>query len=146
MNYVQRLEHWGDAHHPKWIDLLRIVLGIFLVFKGVEFANNMTTVTNMVKGQVHFGDFMTIALVHFILGAHLLGGVLLALGMLTRFACIIQIPILIGAIFINTSLLKPFSEIFLSLLILVLLIYFAIIGSGPWSLDRAISQEERKEN
>jgi putative oxidoreductase len=144
MNYVQRLEHWGDAHHPKWIDLLRIVLGIFLVFKGVEFANNMTAVTNMVKGQVPFSDFMTIALVHFILGAHLLGGVLLALGMLTRFACIIQIPILIGAIFISTALLKPFSEIFLALLILILLVYFAIIGSGPWSLDRAINQEERK--
>jgi putative oxidoreductase len=144
MNYVQRLEHWGDTHHPKWIDLLRIVLGIFLVFKGVEFANNMTVVTNLVKGQVPFSDFMTLILVHFILGAHLLGGALLTLGMLTRFACIIQIPVLLGAIFINTTLLKPFSEIFLAILILVLLIYFAVIGSGPWSLDRAISQEEKQ--
>ena len=145
MNYVQRLEHWGDAHHPKWIDLLRIVLGIFLCFKGVEFANNMTTVTNLVKGQVPFSDFMDLVLVHFILGAHLLGGALLALGLLTRFACLIQIPVLLGAIiFVNAPLLKTStSELFLSVLVLLLLIYFLVVGSGPWSLDRAINQEAK---
>ena len=145
MNYVQRLEHWGDTHHPKWIDLLRMALGIFLCFKGIEFANNMTTVTNLVKGQIPFNDFMTLILVHFILGAHILGGALLTLGLLTRFACLIQIPVLLGAIiFVNAPLLESFSELFLSILVLLLLIYFLIVGSGPWSLDRAINDEEKK--
>jgi putative oxidoreductase len=145
MNYVQRLEHWGDTHHPKWIDLLRIALGIFLLFKGIEFANNMTAVTNLVKNNAHFSDLMVILLVHYVLGAHLLGGALLTLGLLTRFACLIQIPILLGAIiFVNASLLKPFSELFLSILILALLVYFLIVGSGPWSLDSNMEKAEKK--
>ena len=43
MNLVQRLEQWGDRHHPKWMDFLRIALGIFLCLKGVEFATNMSS-------------------------------------------------------------------------------------------------------
>src|SRR4051794_21947303 len=120
MNYVQRLEHWGDTHHPKWIDLLRIILGIFLCFKGIEFANNMSSVLNLMTGQVPFSSFMVMILFHYNVFAHLLGGVLLALGMLTRFACIIQLPILLGAIFfINLSpeVMRPFSELFLSILV-----------------------------
>src|SRR5690349_6339313 len=129
MNYVQRLEHWGDTHHPKWIDLLRIVLGVLLCFKVIELANNISTVTNLVKGEIPFSDFMTLILVHFILGAHLLGGALLALGLLTRFACMIQIPVLLGAIiFVNASLIESFFELFLSILVLLLLVYFLIVG------------------
>src|SRR4051812_9877994 len=113
MNYVQRLEHWGDTHHPKWIDLLRIILGIFLCIKGVEFANSMSTVMNLMSRQTPFDDFMLIILYHYIVFAHIMGGFLLAVGMLTRFACILQLPVLIGAIvFINLSpqILHPFSE------------------------------------
>lgn len=141
MNYVQRLEHWGDTHHPKWIDILRIALGVFLLIKGVEFANSMSTTMNLMSRQTPFDDFMLIILFHYMVFAHILGGFLLAAGMLTRFACIIQIPVLIGAIiFINLSaqILRPFSELFLSILVLILLIYFLIVGSGPWSLDRVI--------
>ena len=45
MNYVQRLEHWGEAHHPKYLDILRIALGIFLLLKGNVFANNSAMFT-----------------------------------------------------------------------------------------------------
>ena len=145
MNYVQRLEHWGDTHHPKWIDLLRIALGVFLLFKGIEFANNMASIENLVKSTANFNDLLVVLLVHYILGAHLLGGVLLTFGLLTRFACLIQIPILLGAIiFVNASLMKAFSELFLSILILAMLVYFLIVGSGPWSLDRAMEKEDVK--
>src|SRR5215204_6173886 len=127
MNLVQRLEHWGDHHHPKWMDLLRIALGIFLCLKGIEFANNMSTVMNMISGTMPFSSFMMVLIGHYIVFAHIMGGFLLATGLLTRFACIIQIPILLGAIiFINLShdMMKPFSELFLTIIILLLLIYF----------------------
>ncbi len=146
MNYVQRLEQWGDTHHPKWIDLLRIILGIFLVFKGIEFANSMSSVLNVMSTQTPFDGFLLILLYHYLVFAHLLGGVLLALGILTRFACLIQIPVLIGAInFVNLSpeVVRPFSELFLSILVLLLLGYFLIIGSGPWSLDTVIEENSR---
>ena len=145
MNLVQRLEHWGDRHHPKWLDLLRIALGVFLCLKGIEFATNMSTVMNMMTGNMPFSSFMMILIGHYVVFAHIMGGFLLAIGLLTRFACLIQIPILIGAIiFINTNeMLRPFSELFLSILILGLLIYFLIIGSGPWSVDAFIEKLNR---
>src|SRR2546423_9091908 len=98
MNYIQRVEHWGDTHHSKWMDILRIALGLFLGFKGIEFANNMSSLMTLMTNWVPFGGFMLIIVAHYILFAHLLGGFLLVLGLLTRFACIIQIPILLGAI------------------------------------------------
>ena len=106
----------------------------------------MSSVSQMMERELPFSGFVLILLQHFIIGAHLLGGSLLTLGLLTRFACLIQIPVLLGAIvFVNASMVRPFSELFLSIMILLLLVYFLVIGSGPWSLDRVIEQE-KKEN
>jgi uncharacterized membrane protein YphA (DoxX/SURF4 family) len=77
--------------------------------------------------------------------AHIIGGILLILGFLTRFACLIQIPILLGAIiFINLASdgLKPYNELFLSVIVLLLLCYFLIAGNGPWALK--IKENEKK--
>ncbi len=137
MNLLQRVEHWGDSHHPKWLDIIRIALGVFLCLKGIEFLNNMSAMMNLMESQVPFNSLILILLGHYIVFAHIAGGFLLALGVLTRFACLIQIPILLGAIiFINTSsdMMLPYSELFLSILILLLLVYFLIVGNGPWSL------------
>lgn len=139
MNYIQRIEHWGDAHHPKWMDFLRTALGLFLLLKGIEFADNMNKLMAML-GNLPFGNFMMVILAHYVLFAHILGGVLLITGLLTRLGCIIQIPVLLVAIFLN--IFNQFSELTLSLLILFLLVYFLIIGSGRWSLDWYINKED----
>lgn len=141
MNYIQRMEHWGDAHHPQWMDLLRIALGLFLVWKGVEFADNMNRLVSLLS-NLPFESFMMTILAHYVLFAHILGGVLLITGLLTRLACIIQIPILLAALFFNVF--SQFSEITVSLLVLVLLIYFLVIGSGRWSLDWYINKEDER--
>ena len=141
MNYIQRMERWGDAHHPKWMDFIRIALGIFLLWKGIEFADNMNKLMALMN-DLPFGNFMMIMLAHYVLFAHILGGVLLTTGLLTRFACVIQIPILLVALFLN--IFNQFSEISLSLLVLALLIYFLIIGSGRWSLDWYINKDEER--
>ncbi|HVM89363.1 MAG TPA: DoxX family membrane protein [Puia sp.] len=136
MNIVQRIELWGDRHHPKWLDIIRIALGIFLCYKGIQFLNNMGAMLNLMTSKVSFGSFTIVMLSNYVAFAHLLGGALLILGVLTRFACLIQIPNLLGAIFLVHStgdLLKPFSEIYLAILILLLLIYFLVIGNGPLS-------------
>jgi len=146
MNYLQRIEYWGDHHHPKWIDIVRIAFGVFLLFKGVEFANNMSTTMTLMSAQTPFSELMVIILYHYIVFAHLLGGLLLSLGMLTRFACLIQIPILIGAlIFIHAAqnVLLPYSQLYITIVVLGLLIYFLIIGNGPWSFKLA-EEEKRK--
>src|SRR5829696_8384640 len=146
MNYLQRIEHWGDAHHPKYLDLIRIALGIFLCFKGVEFANNSILLNELIGRQVPFSSLLLLLLGHYIIFAHLMGGFLLALGLLTRFACLIQVPILLGAIiFVNASpvMMQPFSELIISIVVLLLLIYFLIVGNGPWSFDWFVEREKR---
>jgi putative oxidoreductase len=144
MNLVQRLEHWGDAHHPKYLDLLRIALGIFLCFKGIEFLNNMGAMMNLMDARLSFGSLTLVIIGHYIVFAHIIGGFLLVLGLLTRFACLIQIPILLGAVILinlSSDMLRPFSELALSIIVLLLLIYFLIIGNGPWSFDYFLDRE-----
>jgi putative oxidoreductase len=141
MNYVERIEHWGDAHHPKWLDFIRIALGLFLLLKGVEFANNMNELLNLMNG-LPFGNLMMIMLAHYTLFAAMLGGVLIATGLLTRFACIIQLPVLIVAIFFHVF--SQFSEWTVAVATLLLLVYFIVVGSGRWSLDWYVNQEYEK--
>ena len=122
MNVIQRLGHWGDAHHPRWVDIIRILLGIFLVYKGIEFLEDMSSMMNLLSSRFSFGSFSLLLLGHYIVFAHLLGGVLLVLGILTRFACLIQLPVVLGAIiFVNApdGLWTPLSELCLSVLIFV---------------------------
>ena len=145
MDTLHRLEEWGNHHHPKWLDLIRIALGVFLCYKGIDFLQNTSALTSIIQNRAPFGTLVLILATHYVLFAHILGGILLVLGLFTRFACVIQIPILLGAIiFINSAkdALRPYSELFLSILVLLLLIYFLIVGNGPW----AIKIEEQKKN
>jgi putative oxidoreductase len=146
MNLLQRIEHWGDTHHPAWMDIVRIALGIFLVYKGVDYLYHMSDLISLMEGQTSFGDFTYVLAGHYAVFAHILGGILLIFGVLTRFACIIQIPVLLGAIFFlstNKDMLRPYSELLLSIVVLLLLIYFLVAGNGPWSVKM---REETKQD
>ena len=133
MNLVQRVEHWGDAHHPQWLDLVRIALGAFLCYKGVDFLMNMGTMLDLITNRMSFGSFTSMLMSNYIAFAQILGGILLILGALTRFACLIQIPILLGAIFfVNSDLYRPLSALALPIVVLLLLIMFLVIGNGKW--------------
>jgi len=137
MDLLHRLEFWGERHHPRWMDIVRIALGIFLVYKAVDFLNNMSDLVSLMSQNTSFGSFAYILAGHYVVFAHLLGGILLIFGVLTRFACVIQIPVLIGAIFFvgtNREMLRPYSELLISIVVLLLLVYFLIAGNGPLSV------------
>jgi uncharacterized membrane protein YphA (DoxX/SURF4 family) len=137
MNLVQRMEHWGDTHHPQWLDIVRILLGVFLCYKGVEFLYNMGSMLSLLTNHMAFGSFSSMLMSNYIAFAHILGGVLLILGVLTRFAALLQIPILLGAIFfinLNREMYQPFSELALSVVVLLLLVLFLIVGNGKLQL------------
>ena len=150
MNLVEKFEYWGDRHHPKWLDIIRIALGIFLCYKGVDFLRNTSSLISVMKLTSPFSDFMVILVAHYVAFAHILGGFFLTIGMFSRAACLIQIPILLGAIvFVNINATKdafsPYSELFLSIIVLLLLIYFLIIGNGPLSVKMP-PEEHQKEH
>ena len=148
MNLLHRIEHWGDSHHPKWLDIIRIALGLFLCYKGIDFLQNMSELIGIMGNQSPFGDLSVILIGHFVVFAHILGGILIATGFYTRYACLLQIPILIAALFFlysGSKLARPYSELFLTIIVLLLLIYFLIAGNGPWTLHVTEEEEKRKQ-
>ena len=153
MNVLQRLEYWGEHHHPKWMDIVRIALGGFLIYKGIDFLTHMSELVALMSIHTTFDSFVYILAGHFTVFAHILGGVFLLFGVFTRFASLLNIPILLGAIFFistNPNLLRPYSELALSIIVLLLLIYFLIAGNGPWSVkleekrDRELAEREAR--
>lgn len=147
MNIFQRLEKWGDNHHSKWLDIIRIALGIFLFMKGVEFINDMDNLVNIMTGSAFLGSISLGILAHYIVFAHIVGGLLIAFGLLTRVACLAQIPILLGAIIFihsNGGILKPHDGLWLSVLVLALLFFFLVDGSGPISVDAWMKKHPEK--
>jgi len=150
MNLLQKFEYWGDRHHPKWLDIIRIVLGIFFFWKGIDFLRNTSVLISLMSNRSPFGSFVIILIGHYVTFAHLIGGLFLTIGMFTRAACLIQIPILLGAIiFINIpsthDVAQPYSELFLSILVLLLLVYFLIVGNGPLSVKFPAEEKKRSE-
>ena len=143
MSVVTKIEGWGNSHRPGWLDIFRIALGVFITYKGALFAMNLESLETTIAG-VNM-RYTAVALAHYVIFAHLLGGPLIAFGLLTRIMCLIQLPLLIGAVILVNA--KEFSsagskmELEVSVLVLVGLIVFMIFGAGKYSID----EKRRKE-
>lgn len=144
MNMMNRIEHWGDTHHPAWLDIVRIALGVFLFVKGISFISDTTRLSKLVTGlDLHL---YTVASVHYVAFAHIFGGFLIALGCLTRISAIIQIPILLVAVFFvnfRSGFSYLNSELWLSMITLILVVTFAVVGSGKFSMDEWMKMHDR---
>jgi uncharacterized membrane protein YphA (DoxX/SURF4 family) len=137
MKLLQQIEIWGDRHHPKWLDIVRICLGIFLFFMGVLFIQNRDALISTINDNPKLA-VISIWLGHYVVFAHLAGGLLIALGLLTRVAVLVNIPVLLGAVFFvhsPTELFLLYRIPGLPIAILLLLIFFMVEGSGPLSVD-----------
>lgn len=137
MNVVTNVEKWGNSHRPGWLDIFRIVLGIFITYKGIFFITHMNDLEMTTSGiNVYFAGLV---LAHYIVFAHILGGPLIVFGLFTRIVSLIQLPILVGAIiFVNMPkgfLSVPAAELWASILVLVGLVVFMVFGAGRYSLD-----------
>ncbi len=141
MNSILRIEEWGDHHHPMWADLLRILLGLTLILKGFFLTEHETVITNLLlENHLQYLIFMA---AQYVVLMHLCGGILIALGILTRFAALMNLPILIAAVFfinIPHGLLPLNSELFLSIVVLFLLIFFMVLGDGKLSAENFIEK------
>lgn len=122
---------------PAWYVLLRIILGIILFWKGIVFIRDTELLRTLIdrSGIGFFAQYHD-AISFIVAYLSLLCGLFIFCGLFTRTSCIVQIPILLIAIlFINTSRLDDTFEIILSVATLILLLFFAIKGSGTLSAD-----------
>ena len=137
MDFWQKLENWADAHHPIWIDLIRMALGLFLIFKGVAFLVDEKSLLMLLEDAD--AAFATIAVAHYVVPVHLLGGIFIVFGLITRISVLFQIPLLLGAVVINAQsgflAVGNNLEFGQSLVVLLLLLVFVVYGSGKLSLD-----------
>lgn len=130
MKTFEKLERWSDQHHAAWMDVLRIVLGLILVVKGFMFIADTSVLVKALNDLFGISDGIVWA--HVIAILHLVTGFLIIIGLATRACCLIDIPLLLGAIFFlnsNTNNMNG-GEIILSVVVLLLLIFFFIKGSG----------------
>jgi uncharacterized membrane protein YphA (DoxX/SURF4 family) len=146
MYWTQRIETWADRHHPKWIDILRILLGIALLIKGVALILNREQVfINMELSKIDVFSFLVTS--QYVLAFYITGGILIAVGLLTRVIVLFQIPILVATIIFidyHKGLFALNSELIYSILILGLLIFYFIYGSGKFSVDYLLSKSKEK--
>lgn len=120
-------------------DLLRVYLGIALFARGMLFILNADPLMQL--SGIKEGAMWQVLVMHYIAPAHMMGGALLALGLLTRLAAIAQIPILFGAVFFvhwGDGLLTAGQGFELAALTLFALVLFAVFGPGHMSMDARI--------
>ncbi len=138
MNLESALEK-NESRQPKWLTLFRIALGLILFWKGISFLQDSANLQQMVKATgIGLMDNNAQAVALIITYLNLLGGFFIAVGLFTRWASLVQIPILIGAVFfvnIKEGMSVSNLEFVLSVIVLVLLIAFVIKGSGVISAD-----------
>jgi putative oxidoreductase len=123
---------------PLWISILRMILGFILAWKGIVFIRDSALLEVLIE-RTGIGVFSKNAnILSFIISyLSLLCGLFIGSGLWTRASSIIQIPILIVAVFfvnINNVATSQF-ELILSIITLILLIFFAFKGSGTISAD-----------
>jgi len=138
MNLIHKIEKWGDNHHPKFLDVIRIALGVFLFLKGLGFMDNTAMLRSIIENRsdISVSPDLLMALVYYVTFVHLVGGTLIAMGILTRFSSVMQIPVVFGAVFFVNIFQSPFNtDLLSSVIALIFLAVFAVIGSGKLSLE-----------
>lgn len=143
MSAISKFREWTTAHNPKWLALIRVALGAALLLKGVNFLDNTEELQTSLDASV----FQTSSewLAHMIPWVHIGGGFLIIIGLFTRFAALIQIPVLVGAVFFINSKRGFFTtetSLPYSIIILLLLLVFLIEGSGALSLAQYFKEAE----
>jgi putative oxidoreductase len=148
MTTLNKIKFWGDHHNPKWLVFFRIALGLALVWKGIAFILNLnvladflhdTGLTDSISASVSIS-----VLADLIIILHLVGGVCIAFGLRTRLFCMFNLPVLLGAVFLvglKQSVLKPYSELWLSIIVLLAIIAFLIEGNGQYAVEHDEVQE-----
>jgi uncharacterized membrane protein YphA (DoxX/SURF4 family) len=136
---------WAESRRELWLDCVRIYLGLGLLARGLLLITN--TSTGYFIDLLQHADrpwLLTGMMLHYVMLAHFIGGAMLTIGFLTRVAALVQIPILVGAVFFvhrQDGLFALGQSLEFSALVLFLLVVIAVSGAGKLSLDHAVFGE-----
>lgn len=143
MNLTSKLKSIEANHHPRWLILLRALLGLALFLRGIQFIRDQSLLVKAVESSSSLKSFVWLETV--IPWVHLLGGVFILIGLFTRWAIIFQLPIVLGAIiFVNArdGIFVGSGELWFSILILILLVVFLVEGDGFLSWKKMLNKEK----
>jgi len=146
IGWIKRWTRWANSKRTIYFDLVRVYLGVGLFVKGLQFVSDRTYLAGILAGPEEM-DFIPTALAHYIPAAHLGGGLLLTIGLLTRAAALIQIPLLFGATFLvyMPQGFFTYSQNFeFAALVLFLLIITSFYGGGRLSADYYLFERDRE--
>lgn len=145
---LNQTKTWVHSHADVMMDLVRIYLGVALFFKGIYFMMNHDQLLQIMD-EAGTKSIISAAIAHYVVPVHLFGGLLLAVGLLTRFAAAAQIPILVGAVFyvhlpkLTLMSAEPRQNLELSALVLFLTCLVFAHGSGRFSVDHLITKGQQ---
>ncbi|EZH74522.1 DoxX family protein [Aquimarina atlantica] len=140
MPTIKSLNKWANAHTYYPLDLLRIALGVFLFIKGINFISNSQILVDLIKPVQNLAGAMII--IHYVAPAHLIGGLLISFGLLTRWSVTAQLPLLVGAVLINFVGEMNVANLVIASIILLLCVFFLFYGSGKHSVDYYLKMQQ----
>lgn len=153
MQFAQRLNNLN--HLPaEWrerlgyvLDCLRVVLGVILVVKAFAFIGNRAYLQSMFAASQDLW-FIPAMISHYVILAHLAGGICLIVGIFSRAAALIQVPVLLGAVFYVQlprflSAHEP-EQLEYAIMVLLLLGVVLVHGGGKLSVDHLVWGQDKQ--
>lgn len=147
MQFAERLHNLN--HLPaSWrerfgyvLDCMRVVLGVILVMKAIAFIGNKSYLEGMFAASENLW-FIPAMITHYVILAHLAGGVCLIVGIFSRWSALIQVPVLLGAVFYvqlprYLSAHEP-QQLEYAVMVLLMLGVVIVHGGGKLSVDHLV--------
>lgn len=144
MTRWNEVKAFAEKNRDLIAEAIRVYLGLGLFAKGVYFASHTGVVMALLDRSAL--DVPSVVLAHVIALAHLTGGLLVAVGLLTRLAAAVQLPIVAGAVLfvhLREGLFGASQNLEFALLVLFLLVLTVAYGGGRWSADYFLAKKER---
>ena len=133
-NFFAKLEQWSHHHHKAWMDVARMLFGLMLHLKGLYFIFRTWGVFQSAPGSSNGQE--EIIVVYVLAFLHIMMGTLIVIGVGTRYASLIMIPVIIASVFFSNQHLNNALQIVYSVITLGLSIFYFMHGDGRFSVKQ----------
>jgi uncharacterized membrane protein YphA (DoxX/SURF4 family) len=133
LTFSEKIDTWAEQKKMYPIDAIRILFGIFLIWKGYQFGEKPETIP-VVMGRF---SFIEVFLIVYLVIVQIAAGILIMVGLITRTAIICMLPIMIGAAVYSSraTTVLPYTGTTWAFICLLLSMAYLAYGSGVFSCD-----------